>query len=248
MEGHAHFSAKHFDDIDAACEANNYFLPVLEEAARFVNFRTAQVLDVGCGTGVFMAPILSWGCAGLYGVDGPTTVASRAIARGYRDVRVVGDLNTDRLPFDDQRFDFVVCKDVFEHLLAPEFALDEIRRVLRDRGVLLLHVPNHFPLYARLKFVLTNDIDTCRFFPGSSRWSFPHVRFFEHKDFTATVDRHGFQLMSDFSWNFPVVPFFDGSKVFRPLVKALVSRFPGQLAGGFSLLLRKRGAGMETSA
>lgn len=51
-------------------------------------------------------------------------------------VDVVGDVHA--LPFEDSSFDIVLCVEVLEHLHTPQKALDEMRRVLRPGGTLLL--------------------------------------------------------------------------------------------------------------
>lgn len=50
-------------------------------------------------------------------------------------------MEPDRLPFTDAAFDGVVLDNVLEHLASPQALLDEIRRVLRKDGVLVLGVP-----------------------------------------------------------------------------------------------------------
>lgn len=240
MSEKQHFESKYFDDIDTISESNNYFLPVLKSVALTIDVSKAKILDVGCGTGLFMSPLVKWGCTELYGVDGPTDYAGRALERGYKEVKFVDDLCSSKLPYEDNTFDLIVCKDVFEHLLDPVFALDEIRRVLRPGGKLLLHVPNHFPLYGRVKFVFTNNMDTFSFFPDSSRWSFPHIRFYEYNDSIKLLSEHGFSVVEDLSHHFPVIPILVRFSVFKSFCKSLVSKFPNQFAGGFTHFLEKR--------
>jgi len=238
-ENNQHFEGKYFEEIDILSESDNYFLPVLQDVACVIDFKAARVLDVGYGTGLFLAPLIAWGCDALYGVDGPTEYADRAIRRGYKEVHVVADLSTSRLPFEDESFDFVVCKDVFEHLINPVHSLREIHRVLKTDGLFLLHVPNHFPLYGRVKFLVTNDIDTFSFFKGASRWTFPHIRFFEHGDSIRVLAKQGFSLVNDLSHHFQAIPFLSRFKVLQSLRKYLVGRFPNQFASGFTFLAKK---------
>jgi SAM-dependent methyltransferase len=172
-------------------------------------------------------------------VDGPNDYTDRAIARGYKEVKFVGDLCSDRLPYDDARFDLVTSKDVFEHLLDPLHALREISRVLKPGGFFLFHVPNHFPLWGRLKFLFTNNLDTFSFFPGESRWTFPHVRYYEHKDSLQLLAREGFSLEADLSHHFGIVPLLGRIQLMRPLCRSLVLKYPNQFAGGFTYLLKK---------
>jgi len=236
----AHFASKYFDDIDELSETDNYFLPVIKDASEVIDFKQSSVLDVGCGTGIFLSSVIAAGCENCFGVDGPSEYAKRAISRGYKDVCIVDDLNNSPLPFSKESFDFVLCKDVFEHLLNPIYVLNGINRVLKEDGLFLFHVPNHFPLYGRLKFLFTNNIDTFSFFKAESRWTFPHIRFYEYSDCMSTLSQHGFIVERDLSFHFPAIPVFSRIKVLRPIMKYLVKKFPNQFAAGFTFLLSKK--------
>jgi SAM-dependent methyltransferase len=233
----SHFAGKYFEEIDELPEQNNYFVPVLNEVAKSIDWKTARILDVGCGTGLFLVPVIAAGCNDVFGVDGPSEFESRALKRGYREVKTVPDLNRDPLPFPDQTFDLIVSKDVFEHLMDPLFVLSEIRRVLKPGGMFLFHVPNHFPLGARLKFLFANDIDTFSYFMGESRWTFPHVRFYEQSDSLATLRQNGFTVRKDLSWLFASLPVLSRISLFKPVLRRLAVRYPNQFAAGYTYLL-----------
>ena len=239
IEKGSHFSSRYFEEIDDISEHDNYFTPVLRDVLIQVGARDMRALDVGCGTGLFLKPLVDAGCTELYGVDGPHGFTDRAIRRGYREVAVVADLNSSPLPGTTASFDLVICKDVFEHLLNPTHALSEIGRVLKKDGFLLLHVPNHFPLIGRFKFLFTNNIDTFSFFKDESRWTFPHVRFYEHSDSLRVLAEHGFSLVLDLSYHFQVIPVLSRFRLFPALRRYLVNHFPNQFAAGFTLLVRK---------
>lgn len=235
----AHFAGKYFEEIDQISEQANYFTPVLREVLLKVDVKNASVLDVGCGTGLFLKPLIVAGCTQLYGVDGPQDFTGRALSRGYKEVSEVADLNISPLPGANESFDLVVCKDVFEHLLNPTHALSEISRVLKKDGMLLLHVPNHFPLIGRLKFLFTNDIDTFSFFKEESRWTFPHIRFYEHRDSLQVLAAHNFSLVLDLSHHFQAIPILSRFKLLQSFRKYLVGHFPNQFAAGFTFLVKK---------
>lgn len=238
-ENNPHFAGKYFEEIDEFSEVDNYFVPVLRDVARQIEFKNAHVLDVGCGTGLFLKPVIAAGCSYCCGVDGPNEFADRALGRGYKEVRFVADLSNSPIPYADAIFDLVVCKDVFEHLLNPIYTLSEIKRVLKADGLLLLHVPNHFPIMGRLKFLFANDIDTFSFFKEDSRWTFPHIRFYEHRDMLRVISKHGFSLVSDLGHHFPAIPLLSRFKNIQSLLKFLVIRYPNQFASGFTLLVKK---------
>ncbi|MGW7411984.1 class I SAM-dependent methyltransferase [Streptomyces sp. NPDC054863] len=114
----------------------------------------ATVLDIGCGDGtaaVTAAPLL----AGhrIVGVDWSQDALRRASARFAavpRDISAVrGELTDGGLPFADRAADAVLFSEVIEHLVDPDSALDEIRRVLAPGGHLMLSTPNLAAWYNR---------------------------------------------------------------------------------------------------
>ncbi len=101
-------------------------------------------LDVGCGPG--QIPILvaqRWPGLRVTGVDAaPQMVeeARRAAARtqvaiSFQVIRAGGN---QRLPFDDASFDLVICNSVLHHLPHPVAVLDEIARVAKPQGAVLI--------------------------------------------------------------------------------------------------------------
>jgi len=107
---------------------------------------TRTILDIGCGDGTAAAtaaPLL----AGhrLVGVDWSQDALDRARTRLPYAVR--GELGG--LPFRTGSADAVLFSEVVEHLVDPDAALDEIRRVLRPGGHLMLSTPNLAAWYNR---------------------------------------------------------------------------------------------------
>ena len=118
----------------------------------------------------------------------------------------VDDFTKDQLPIDDASVDFVICKDVLEHLIDPVFLTNEISRILKPGGHFLVHVPNHFPIWGRLKFLLTNNIDTFSYFPESDRYDFPHIRFFTLSSMNNLLNTSGFESIENLSFFFAHPP------------------------------------------
>lgn len=63
----------------------------------------------------------------------------------FKHTDVAGDVH--RLPFQDESFEAVVCLNAFEHYRDPEAAMDEIRRVLKPAGRVLIHTAFLQPLH-----------------------------------------------------------------------------------------------------
>ncbi|MFF1353210.1 class I SAM-dependent methyltransferase [Streptomyces sp. NPDC058297] len=108
----------------------------------------ATVVDIGCGDGqaaATAAPLL----AGhrIVGVDWSQDALKRARTRIPDVVR--GELTASGLPFAAGSADAVLFSEVIEHLVDPDAALDEIRRILRTGGHLMLSTPNLAAWYNR---------------------------------------------------------------------------------------------------
>jgi SAM-dependent methyltransferase len=116
-------------------------------AARWLPAGTGRVVDVGCAFG-FGSSVLAGGRRG-YGVVGvePDAAYVAAARRRYPWLPVVRGLG-EALPLGQDTVDAVVLLDVLEHVPAPESLLDEVRRVLRPGGALILSVPYSGPLAA----------------------------------------------------------------------------------------------------
>ena len=113
-----------------------------------------RVLDVGCGTGRHAGAAYRIAKAMVIGVDRQHDQVAAAADRlrfhdavhahggGSWDVGVADLLH---LPFPDGGFDLVVCSEVLEHIVHDRRAVDEVVRVLRPGGDLVVSVPRRFP-------------------------------------------------------------------------------------------------------
>lgn len=100
----------------------------------------ADVLDAGCGAGAG-AVLLAERAASVVGVDiSPAALADARESHGDRAEFREGDLR--HLPFGDDEFDVVTCFEALTQVEKPAAALDELRRVLRPAGLLLVSAPN----------------------------------------------------------------------------------------------------------
>ena len=103
-----------------------------------------SVLEIGCGTGIFLRYLEACGYARAAGIDMDDKL-----------VGVLSDLTRSEIHFGDarevldekfagQRFDRIVMFDVAEHIDLPDLIelLKALREYLTDDGKLLLRVPN----------------------------------------------------------------------------------------------------------
>ena len=104
----------------------------------------SRVLDIGCGTGAFLATARTrYQCTGIEISDDLA-----ALARELGVEVLVGDFCD--YPFGDRRFDAVAMVSLLEHLHQPLAALRQCRALLAPGGLLLLKTVNHGGLNRRL--------------------------------------------------------------------------------------------------
>jgi SAM-dependent methyltransferase len=111
---------------------------LLAQIAKAAPRARGRLLDVGCGDKPY-EPTFRPYVTEYVGIEHesvfPTTNASAAERRP--DLYYDGD----RLPFEDRSFDTVISISVLEHTPRPQRLLDEMARVLRPEGLLILSAP-----------------------------------------------------------------------------------------------------------
>ena len=99
---------------------------------------TDKVLEVGCGAGHILERIQK---GKLYGIDISDIQIKRAKNR-LGDKAELKKSPGEEIPFEDGYFDVILCSEVIEHVLDPPKLLREIKRVMKDDGILSLSIPN----------------------------------------------------------------------------------------------------------
>jgi len=95
------------------------------------------LLDVGCGDGWYMQQLISKGFKNIFGIDIGHGVIAEASRKGLR--AKVGDMH--ELDFPDNHFDVIFCSHTLEHAHSPLIVLREFRRVLNDKGRVVIVLP-----------------------------------------------------------------------------------------------------------
>lgn len=217
---------------------NTYMRPIFDSILSKYSFDS--VLDYGCGNGIFGIYFKKKINCKLIGVDASGYGLKKAKELGYDETIQINDFCTGELPFDNEFFDLVLLKDILEHLLDPYTVLKEAIRVLKVNGLLLLHVPNHFPLKYRIKFLFTNRIDTQNYFPDADEWNFPHIRFFTSGGLKNKLNEMGIEIIENYSDFFTTFcPVISHILYFKSFQRYLAKRFPDDFSYGYTYLCKK---------
>lgn len=94
-----------------------------------------RVLDLGCGTGVYVAAFARAGCdvSGVEPFTEARKTANAVLDQLGVDARVT-DGNAEHIPFADSTFDFVYANQVIEHVADANASFTEVARVLKPGG------------------------------------------------------------------------------------------------------------------
>lgn len=90
-----------------------------------------RILDIACGTGTSTAEYEGFG-ARVVGIDFSSGMLEKA-RKTYPHI-TFQQADTTALPFDDESFDTVTCSYGLRNVEEPQKALNEMRRVLRPGG------------------------------------------------------------------------------------------------------------------
>lgn len=155
-----------------------------------------RVLDVGCGTGAALDVLSSIGQP--MGVDIAVDVIR--LCRQRKQVRTAV-ASADALPFSAASFDAAVLLDVLSHrgVAKEDLALEEIRRVLKPGGVVLINLPAYQWLYSSHDVAVHTD------------------HRFTRNEATALVRECGFEPLQATYWNTLLFPFALPVRLWRKL-------------------------------
>lgn len=101
-----------------------------------------KVLDVGCGEGSLIFE-LSKNLKDkiFYGIDISKTGINKAARRTINKAQFIL-YDGKNVPFSDNYFDLVLSSFVFEHLENPKIIFDEMTRVVKKDGLIIIACPN----------------------------------------------------------------------------------------------------------
>ena len=193
----------------------------------FLSDVNGNFLDIGCGDGSISLIIQNSikGQIKLYGVDISPIAVEKANKKGIE--AHVCDIDKKELPFKNEFFDAVYCGEIIEHLIDPDHLLEEVYRVLRRNGVLILSTPNLASWTNRVLLSLGYqpfDIETgFKKLYGNpftkNKEPVGHIRCFTLKALKELLKDHGFEIVK--ATGVPFVEVFGANMIDRLISKIL---------------------------
>jgi len=180
-----------------------------------------RILDVGCAMGIFLAMAGRDGWQ-TYGVD-ISEFAIEFAKKHFEGEYFSGNLHDVRFP--DRFFDAITLWDSVEHFEDPLEELLEIRRVLKDDGILLFDTPNADSLMRHVARWIYRLSAGAIHYPVGKLYHIYHRYYFSEETITRLLKQAGFRV-------------YRLEKKPIPLVKARGRKIEKSLVRGLSLLER----------
>lgn len=95
-----------------------------------------NILDFGCGDGVYSIKFIEMGARSVVGTDTSPEMINLAKDQKFKGIKFIKTTGNS-LPFKDNQFDIVFSNFVFHHIKNLESSLKEILRVLKKKGILI---------------------------------------------------------------------------------------------------------------
>jgi len=144
-----------------------------------------KILDLGCGTGALINRLKEYGA--VVGLDFSKDALEFCVAREC-GLLCCGDIQK-KIPFGDESFDLVIASDVLEHLEDDMFTVQEIYRICKKNGFVLITVPAHQFLWSE------HDV------------ALHHRRRYRKSDLLNKVTASGFKIEKKSYTNSFILPF-----------------------------------------
>jgi ubiquinone/menaquinone biosynthesis C-methylase UbiE len=116
--------------------------------------KKVKILDQGTGIGQYAMACAKLGYRNIRGMDFSEKMLERArkYAKVYKGKNIRFDLGDIRdMPYEDNTFDVIISPGIIEHVEETEKTVEELYRVVKNGGHVLLFVPYKWSLFTLLK-------------------------------------------------------------------------------------------------
>jgi SAM-dependent methyltransferase len=182
------------------------------------------ILDIGCGNGSNAKRLIALG----YVVDG-ITISENEKEEAKPFIRNIYVHNAENgLPgLEDDLYDVVICSHVLEHICYPQKLLQDVRKVLKKDGSLIIALPNlmHYKSRAQLLFGNFNYQDT-------GIWDYTHFRWYTFASAGQLLKENKFVIIAaTVTGDLPLNSVF--KKIFSPKISKKIYSLLIKISKGF---------------
>jgi 2-polyprenyl-3-methyl-5-hydroxy-6-metoxy-1,4-benzoquinol methylase len=154
-----------------------------------------RLLDIGCGSGMFLALAQKrgWEPHGVEMSPGLSAACERNLG-----IRITTGRFED-VDVSAGKFDVVTMWDVIEHVIDPGYCIRKVGELLRPGGVAVFCTPDEESLLARTGLALYKLTGSRYRYPAFALHPPYHTYFFSRKGFIGLIQRSGLTVTNNYS-------------------------------------------------
>jgi len=176
------------DEIGNTFDKIKSFLPKLKKGEAF--------LDIGCGYGGVSYELIKKGFD-VTGIEINDDAIKSLKQKGFEVYKK--DITKPLSIY--KKFDIVMLLDVLEHVFDPSFLLNEAKKVIKEKGYIIVTVPLYFDIVDRIKILFTGSVisvdNLCygeENYKKFRSYNYDHIRFFRPKEILEMGERIGLKV------------------------------------------------------
>jgi len=197
-----------------------YILQMIDKNFNFNN-TCVRAIDIGCGPGAYMLELSLRGCS-VFGIDLSTEML-RSCRKNLSKIKKNENLlcaDAGYLPFNNKKFDIVICVGVLQYVISLEKAILELQRITNENGLVVVCIENMLSL-SNIGYFILNKLKP-NFKPKTgglgnissktgiiSRWflnnvDVPHIyKLYKPAAIEKIMNEHGLNRISTITYGFP---------------------------------------------
>lgn len=182
--------ATNFDNIMNRYEVSKR-LDIIYNKLLPKSLKEKTLLDAGCGTGLFSKEAVRRGAKVTSFDVGPKLL--NEVAKKCKTKTVEGSVLD--MPFKDNCFDIVISTEVIEHVEDPKKAVEELCRVTKPGGILIITTPNYVWKFS----LLIANLLRVRPYQANENWlTFIQLESWLNQNKMEILEKRGFNIIPFF--------------------------------------------------
>ena len=101
--------------------------------------KEAQILEIGCGTGIHLEMLAEFGQVRAMEMD--SNIRDFALKKTNQRFEIKDGSCPDKIPFETKSFDLICMFDVLEHIEQDQETLIVLKKLLKENGYIMITVP-----------------------------------------------------------------------------------------------------------
>jgi len=177
-------------------------------------------IDIGCGEGTLGKLLREKFGNNLYIIGCDISTTALKYAESCYDEIFQIDIESEKFlkKVTENKFDYVICLEMLEHLFKPEEALRRFKKILKDNGEIIVSFPNIAWYKYRMDMLRGEFPRNYLLFPGE------HIQNFTVRSFDRLLKNEKFiPVHTEGQFIFP--KFFKLTKIFIPILKRFSNLF-----------------------